>query len=183
MDTSSSAPDTIDSAATDTIDSAAPTNKVTIASSHIQQIRYKNGSLDISDGQPSSPPPAITKNGSTWTIALDAGRDGTESVAVRFTQKAGGEEHMYAPFRGGGTPEKLNFSFEVTITFKVNNRSVPVDVYLAQGHSLKNNWWIGGNAVENINNTNQRLLVIENGQVVGTFKMSGGVSSFVLAEP
>ncbi|HEU0015617.1 MAG TPA: hypothetical protein VFQ45_18210, partial [Longimicrobium sp.] len=100
----------------------------------------------------------------------------------RFVQRSGGSEtRVYAPFRGGGTPDELYFSYGLRVTFSVGGRLVPVDVYMAQGRSIaRNNWWIGGNAVENIDEP--LLVIIENNEITDTFKMSGGVSSFEFRE-
>jgi len=160
----------------------ASSNSVTLTSSLISNVSYINGSLVITEGEDASPPPTITRSGTTWTITLEADRSGSATVATSFNNATGGENHEYAPDGGGGTPDKLNFYYQVTITFTVDGTAVPVNVYLAQGHySLTNNWWIGGNTVINIGDP--LLLVISNNAIKAALKISGSTSSFNFTQP
>ncbi|HEU0015618.1 MAG TPA: hypothetical protein VFQ45_18215 [Longimicrobium sp.] len=158
-------------------------NSVTLTSPLISNVTYVNGSLVITEGESASPPPNISKNGSTWTLTLEADRQGSESVASSFVNATGGELHEYAPDGGGGTPEKLNFFYQATVTFQVGAAALPVNVFLAQGHySTTNNWWIGGSSVVNVDDT-PLLIVVGNNAIKAILKISGGTSSFNFDTP
>lgn len=155
-------------------------NNVSVSSSQITAMSYIEGSLVITGGQPSSPPPSFSQSGDSWKITLKAGRKGSSSVADSFNKLTGGQTHEYAPSGGGGgTPDKLNFYFGVTMTFTVGSDKVPVNVYFGQGHfATVNNWWIGSSNV--INDGNPDLVVVQNNIVVATFSLSGTHDSFTL---
>jgi hypothetical protein len=156
-------------------------NAVTITSPLIHSINYISGSLVITTGESSSPPPSVLQSGDKWTITLEAGRSGSKPVADSFNTLNGGSIHEYAPDGGGTghTPNELNFYFGVTITFLLDGVQIPTQVYFAQGHySTTNNWWIGANSV--INTGQPMLLLISNNTIQRILNMSGGVSSFVL---
>lgn len=159
-------------------------NKVTLQSSLIQAVTYVSGSLVITTGEDSSPPPEITRDGSDWTIDLKANRKKSNEVASSFAGVTGGASHMYAP-DGGGTghaPEQLNFYFGVNITFSVDDKQLTTMVYLAQGnYSSTNNWWIGGNAVVNVGTPS--LVLTDGGSIVQTLLMSGGTHDFEFKKP
>lgn len=157
-------------------------NTVKLSSPQIQNVTYIANSLVITTGEDSSPPATITAPdtpGGDWTITLNADRSGSTQVADSFNGQVGGSSHEYAP-NGGGTghsPEQLNFYFGVTITFQTGAGSVPVNVFLAQGHfSSTNNWWIGANAV--VNTGTPTLVAIQNNQIAQIFNMGGGTSNF-----
>ena len=112
-------------------------NVVTIndLSNAISNISYVSGSLVITAGQPSETPPTISSSEGTFTITLEAGREKSTSVADSFNSNCGNDgAKEYAPFRGGGTPEELNFMFVVVIEFSIG---AAVTVYLGQGHAAR----------------------------------------------
>lgn len=153
-------------------------NTVTIvdAGQGIASINYVPDSLVISEGQPSTPPPTISStDDGTFTITLEAGREKTEGVATQFIATTGGSSKMYAPSGGGGTPDKLNFYFAVTINFKSGGSAT---VYLAQGSfALTNNWWIGGAAIFS---EDVPRLEYPNGNSINTYALSGDNDRFDL---
>ena len=153
-------------------------NTVTINGSMIKGISYVNNSLVISSGQPSSPPATISNSGSKWEVTMKCGRHKTSAVADQFTKICGSAAHEYAPSGGGGTPDELNFFFQVNFIIDINGKNYNVNnVCLAQGsYSTTNNWWIGGTNV--VNNGNASLIVADNGVVVGTIALSGSHDSF-----
>jgi hypothetical protein len=153
-------------------------NTVTINGSMIRGISYINDSLIISSGQPSSPPPIISQSGSKWTITMECGRHKTSEVADAFTKVCGSGAHEYAPSGGGGTPDELNFFYEVIFIIDIDGTNYKVNnVCLAQGsYSSTNNWWIGVTNI--VNNVKTSLIVAENGIVVGTISVSGTHDSF-----
>jgi phospholipase C len=154
-------------------------NTVTIedTTNNISSISYVSGSLVITSGQPSETPPTIEKSGSTYKITLMAGRSDSESVANSFNSAAGGSSKEYAPFRGGGTPDELNFYFAVTLNLGQSS----VTVYLGQGHSgLRNNWWIGGGAI--FSDADTPRLEYQAGTNIVTLSISGDNETFEFAQ-
>lgn len=155
-------------------------NTVTIddtASQVIQSISYVTNSLQITDGQPSDPPATIEVEDHVFEITMKAGRKGSEDVANSFTSACGDASKEYAPSRGGGTPDELNFYFAVTIQF--TNGGVAT-VYLAQGNSvLTNNWWIGGGPI--FSEDTPRLEYTAGNQVF-TLALSGNHETFELKQ-
>jgi hypothetical protein len=161
------------------VDATSHANSVGVTCSMIQSMSYIEGSLVITQGQPSSPPPSFTQSGDTWTITLNCGRKSSSSVATSFNNQTGGSVHEYAPSGGGGTPGNLNFYFGVRITMLVNNTQIPVDVYFAQGsYGTTNNWWIGGNTV--VNKGDALLLVINNNLITQILALSGSHDSVTM---
>lgn len=153
-------------------------NTVKISGSMIKGISYISNSLNISSGQPSSPPATISQSGSDWSVTMKCGRHKTSAVADAFTKICGSSAHEYAPSGGGGTPDELNFFFQVNFTIEVDGKNYAVNnVCLAQGsYGSTNNWWIGGTNV--VNNGNASLIVADGGVVVGTIGLSGSHDSF-----
>lgn len=152
-------------------------NHVTVndSSQTISNISYINGSLVITSGQPYDVPPSITSSGGVHKITLQAGREGSESVANTFNNLCGGSANEYAPKGGGGTPDKLNFFFGITISFTTGGSAT---VYLGQGHyALTNNWWIGGAPIFS---EDLARLEYTSGNTVYTFEMSGDEDTFNL---
>lgn len=152
------------------------TNVVTITDNTqtITGITYVANSLQITPGQPSSPPPSIAQLGNSWTITLIAGRSDNSQVAGDFNEVCGAENHEYAASGGGGTPSQLNFYFAVELQWSNSIQSGSTLVYLGQGSfAFTNNWWIGGSPVSN-NSSNNATLTI-NG---GGFPLSGNQNSF-----
>lgn len=158
----------------------ASSNSVVLTSALITGVTYIDGSLQITSGQKSNPPPKITKSGADWKITLEADRNGSSGVASSFNNQVGGASHEYAPSGGGDgkQPDKLNFYFGVRITWNINGQSITDEAYLAQGHSTLggNNWWIGANEVVNVGTP--LFLVISNDIIRQIFRMSGGGDSF-----
>lgn len=115
-------------------------NKVEIKNSEIESIQYLDDSLVIISGQPSSPPPIISKSGDTWTIDLQCGRKGSSSVASQFTQTCGGVGHVFSPTASDSSPGDLNFYFGIRVGFQLSGETYYVQFYLGQGHrALRNN--------------------------------------------
>lgn len=147
-------------------------NDFNLTSSQLTAMSYVEGSFVITEGESSSPPPTFKKNGSTWTITIGADRKNSSPVADSFNSKTGGSLHEYTNASGDKSPEQLNFYFGVVLTFNVNNVTVPVTVYLGQGHyTANNNWWIGGNPV--VNDGSPHLNVISGGQILEVLKITG----------
>src|SRR5216684_1041389 len=96
------------------------TNTVTIEdpSKAIRLITYTHGSLVITGGQPYRVPPVITTFKGGYKITLEAGRNKSKPVADAFNSRSGGRAKEYAPHGGGGTPDRLNFMFEINIFFE-----------------------------------------------------------------
>lgn len=153
-------------------------NTVKLTGSMIQAISYIQGSLVITTGQPSSPPPSITQTGADWKITLKCGRKKSKSVATSFIDTTGGSVHEYAPEGGGGgSPDELNFYYGVKVTIMSGSTPVTTTLYLAQGsHGSTNNWWIGGNSI--INTGKPLLLVISNNIIEQILSLSGSNDSF-----
>jgi hypothetical protein len=140
----------------------------------ITGITYVANSLQITPGQPSSPPPSITQLDNSWTITLTAGRSDNSQVAGDFNEVCGAENHEYAASGGGGTPSQLNFYYAVELQWSNSIQSGSILVYLGQGSfAFTNNWWIGGSPISN-NSSNNATITI-NG---GGFQLSGNQDSF-----
>jgi phospholipase C len=153
------------------------TNTVTIndQSKMIREITFTNGSLVITNGQPYKVPPAITASGSVHKITLEAGRSKSTPVANAFNSRSGGKAKEYAPKGGGGTPDRLNFMFEVNIFFQ--NGGI-VNVNLGQGSITSgNNWWIGGPSIFSLDKPRMEYT---QGNQVYTFHLSGDHDTFNL---
>jgi hypothetical protein len=94
-------------------------NRVTIddrPSKNITSISYVSGSLQITSGQPASPPPSIAVKNNVWEITLKAGRKKSKPVADGFNSVCGGVSKVYAKGQGD-THAELNFYFAVAISF------------------------------------------------------------------
>lgn len=153
----------------------ASSNTVTISGAAITAITYVDHSLVITPGEDSAPPPTIEKDGSQWTITLEADRKASTGVADSFNRASGGENHEYAPSGGGGVPIDMNFYFQIDLTLG----SSTARLQIGQGnHNLRNNWWMGGNHLLNVGDP--LLLEIVNSEILRIFKLSGGVDSFNL---
>ena len=131
-------------------------NVVTITddSKTITSISFVSNSIMITQGQPSDSSATISQKNNVFEIELDAGRQKSDPVANQFNALSGGEVHEYAPSGGGGTPDQLNFFFEVTLNFQASDGTTgSANVYLGQGSfgGTTNNWWIGGGIVYNNN--------------------------------
>jgi hypothetical protein len=148
-------------------------NDYKLTCADIIAMSYLPGSFIITDGQSSKPPPTFTKNGSTWTVSIDANRKNSSAVADSFNQKTGGALHEYTNSSGDKSPKEMNFYFGVEATFLVNGNHVSVTFYIGQGHyTSNNNWWIGGNNILN-KGGNPLFNVISNGTIVSTYDISG----------
>ena len=159
-------------------DVSPQTNVVTITDNTqmITGITYVANSLQITPGQPSSPPPSISQLGNSWTITLMAGRSDNSQVAGNFNEVCGAENHEYAASGGGGTPSQLNFYFAVELQWSNSIQSGSTLVYLGQGSfAFTNNWWIGGSPISNNSSNNASINI--NG---GGFPLSGNQNSFNL---
>ena len=153
------------------------TNVVTIndQNKQIRAITYTYNSLVITKGQPSKVPPSITSSKGVWKITLEAGRDKSKPVADAFNSKSGGKAKEYAPHGGGGTPDRLNFMFEITIFFETGGI---INVNLGQGSTAThNNWWIGGKPIFSLDKPRMEYA---HGNKVYTFHMSGDHETFNL---
>jgi len=153
------------------------TNVVTIndQSNVIRSITYTDNTIMVTAGQPYKVPPGITASNGVYKITLEAGRSKSKPVADAFNSKSGGRPKEYAPHGGGGTPDRLNFMFEVTIYFKTGGTA---SVYLGQGSiNTVNNWWIGGKPVFSLD---KPRLEYEHGDQIYTFHMSGNSDTFNL---
>src|SRR5579871_248804 len=165
-------------------------NVVTIndESEQITGIAYVAGSLVITDGQPSEVPPTISLSERVYTITLNAGREGSASVAAAFNTQCGGIAKEWAPVTAttpiqddipinlAGIPDKLNFMFAVILSFRFGGSA---QIFLAQGHDVEqdNNWWIGG---DSIFSTQIPRLVRTVQDKIYTFVMSGATDSLNL---
>ena len=149
-------------------------------SNTITGITYVPNSLVISDGQPSTVPPSIEKNGNTFKITLDAGRHKTTPVADKFNELSGGKQNEYAPEGDSGVPAQLNFFFEIQIAFSSGGLSTFAYVYVGQGSfGSTNNWWIGGKAISKVDTPQ---LVYTLGNKLFTLPLSGDQDTFNLAQ-
>jgi hypothetical protein len=169
------------SAQSDSAATGSHSNTVEVTCSLIQSMSYIEGSLVITSGQPSSPPPSFSQSGDDWKITLKCGRKESESVATRFNTTTGGSIHEYAPFigHGGHSPNKLNFYFGVRITMLSGATQISADLYFAQGsQNLTNYWWIGGNGV--VNEGEPLLLLISNNIIEQILTLSGSNDSFTM---
>lgn len=157
-------------------------NKVKIKCNAIESIEYIDGSLVITGGQPSSPPPKITESGATWTIDMECGRKGSSSVADKFKDTCGGAKHVYCPTAfSDKTPGKLNFYFGVRVGFSLSGETYFVEIYLGQGHVfLRNNWWIGGKCIANKKAVILNVPTIPTLDLAEVYTISGGISNFEL---
>lgn len=151
------------------------TNVVTIndQSKVIGHIDFVPGSLVITSGQPFKVPPKIEGSNGVWKLTLEAGRSKTKPVADAFNSKSGGKPKEYAPYGGGGTPDRLNFMFSVVLRFYAGGSAL---IHLGQGSvSSTNNWWIGG---EPIFSLAKPRLEYTQGNMIGTLELSGTHDKF-----
>lgn len=158
-------------------------NEVKIKCDTIRSITYINGSFAITDGQPSSLPPSISQDGSTWTLKVDCGRKGSSSVAGQFTNISGGVGHVYSPEAiSDASPTDLNFYFGVTLGIETKGITNYLTVYFGQGHrALRNNWWIGSPDVAKGSKPILTVLGTPDGETRQVYTISGGVSDFQLS--
>jgi phospholipase C len=153
------------------------TNVVTINDPNraIRAITYTDGSLVVTKGQPYKVPPSIKSSNGVHKITLEAGRDKTKPVADAFNSRSGGKAKEYAPHGDHGTPDRLNFTFEIKIFFETGG---VINVNLGQGSiNTVNNWWIGGKAIFKLD---KPRLEYTHGNRVYTFDMSGNQDTFNL---
>lgn len=139
-----------------------------------------NGIWMVSDGQPFTPPPTVTRNlaptVNSFTIEFDAGRDDTSAVADQFNTFCGGAGNEWctnSPF--ASSPGELNFFFGLTLWLEATEGSAEVTVYLGQGNSgFANNWWIGGSCISK----SGLLTATIGGQTVNLSIKSNEINSF-----
>jgi len=156
---------------------AIHSNVVTIndPSRTISNIKYVDGSLVVTSGQPSKVPPSISSKNGTYTITLEAGRSKSKPVANAFNSQSGGSAKEYAPSGGGGTPNELNFMFAVIFSFDTGGTE---KIYFGQGSfSTTNNWWIGGSSIFSLD---RPRLEHTSGNKIYTFSLSGDQDTFNL---
>lgn len=122
-------------------------NTVTITdnSGTLSSISYVDNSAHVTQGEKYSVPPTISQSGRVFKITLSADRKGSSDTADSFNSSSGGTAFEYAASGGGGTPDKLNFWFTLTLNFETAQGSAQVSLNIGQGHyATTNNWWIGG---------------------------------------
>lgn len=158
-------------------------NKIDITCGDIESIQYIVGSLTITDGQPSSPPPGISRSGDTWTIDMACGRKGSKAVADAFVQACGGAGQVCSPSAlSDATPGDLNFFFGIRVGFRLGSDIGYLEFHVGQGHrASRNNWWIGGKCVAN---GGTAILVVPSSPsdgVMEVYTIEGGVSDLTFS--
>ncbi|WFN37894.1 hypothetical protein L1994_05795 [Methanomicrobium antiquum] len=157
-------------------------NIVEIKCSAIQSIKFIENSLVITPEQPNSLPPDISNSGDIWTIDLNCGRKGDKSVAEKFTNISGGGAHVFSPnSTKDENPSQLNFYFGILVEFNLEGKKYMMNLYLGQGHQVRNNWWIGGNFVfQGKGSCILCIVSLPDGMIEMIYKIKGGVSGFEL---
>lgn len=162
--------------------SSPSTNILTITddSGTITGMSYFPGSVVVTSGQDSSPPPTVQKNGKIYTISFDCDRKGSSTTAASFNAASGGSTHEYAAYRGGDTPDELNFWFGLQIEFSTSQGTGTAVLNVGQGHTgVHDNWWLGGSIV---NSSTPNLIVpIDNTALKLTLPLSGDISEYTFS--
>ncbi len=158
------------------------TNNFDLTNPQISSITYIDGSFVITSGEAFQLPPTFQRQGSsaTWEFTVKADRKNSSPVADSFINASGGAGHQYADTFIDEIPEELNFYFGTVVTFLIDGQSIPVTLYFGQGHrGTRNNWWIGGQGVQN-NGNPEPLLQVTNGTVGATYRIDADISSMTL---
>ncbi len=155
------------------------TNDFELINAQITGITYIENSFVITQGEEFALPPTFGRQGSTWTMTVLADRKGSPQVAQAFDSKAGGPQHEFADSFVDQSPEELNFFFGAVVTFEVAGSSIPLTLYFGQGHrGLRNNWWIGGSAVQSADK--ESVLVVGGGPNPIVYRIDAGISTMTL---
>ena len=141
------------------------------------------GVFFVSAGQPYKAPPVVTPNpvhpGTSFSIEFDAGRENTSIVAVWFDTMCGGSANEFCSTYSTGSPNELNFAYEVNLQLQANGSTASETVYLGQGSmSLDNNWWIGGSCIS----SNGSLTATVGGHTVNLTLQSNVDDSFIFSQ-
>ena len=141
------------------------------------------GVFFVSAGQPYKAPPVVTPNpvhpGTSFSIQFDAGRENTSIVAVWFDTMCGGSANEFCSTYSTGSPNELNFAYEVNLQLQANGSTASETVYLGQGSmSLDNNWWIGGSCIS----SNGSLTATVGGHTVNLTLQSNVDDSFIFSQ-
>lgn len=142
------------------------TNTVKFTGSCIKNVKFIDGSLYVTGGEPTNPNPTVTNSGDTWSVSVDCEREGSSTTANKYNQQitAGGKYHEFGLLSDVSTflPSKLNLFFQVEITMQHSNGDsfeFKNKVWMGQGHTgLRNNWWIGGMNMINLGSTSAQYL-------------------------
>jgi hypothetical protein len=154
-------------------------NTVKLYGSMIQNVTYINDSLDITTGQPSSPPPSIVHSGHEWKITLKCGRKNSKEVAESFNKISGGSAHEYSGGTIASSPSELNFFFGVNVVFVSGTTEFPMDLYFGQGsYATTNDWWMGGSNITSTGMSSAVILLVENNITKETLYLEGTNESF-----
>jgi len=126
-------------------------NDVFLSSPHIRGVTYVHGSLTASPDQlpKEANPCSIFNNGDEWKIRISCGRHAEVGLADQFVNLAGGRVHVFGLSSNDKAPRALNFYFSVLVDFELDGRQFQLTLWLGQGHSDRNNWWIGGDHIAN----------------------------------
>lgn len=159
--------------------SSTPTsNVITLTDKSQTIIEIKFADHSIHDGSKNYvDPPTVHKAGNVFTITFLSDRSGSSDVADSFNATCGGAAHEYAAVDGGGTPNKLNFYFAVTVSVRTPTGVGSAMLYLGQGNKgSTNNWWLGGAC---INSSRPSLNIpLDNGVHLISLPLQGSVSDY-----
>jgi hypothetical protein len=124
------------------------TSILTLKGSIINSVTYA-GYLDVSNNQNGTVGVSGPDSNFEWTVKVNCPIDDSSTTAENFNEYCITALHEYAPDRGGvgHEPTELKFWLKLYITLSTAP-GVVYEVAVGQGSSgLKNNWWIGGEAV------------------------------------
>src|SRR5581483_7132989 len=157
------------------------TSSVTITSALIQSIKHVPGTFHVTPLQPRRSAPKVQRsaeNPHAWTITVECGLQASAEMAKDFNRYAGGAAHEYTA-TNSGSPQELDFYFEVELTLRMENAKSPVKLWLGQaGSGATATWWLGGDLI--LNHGDPMLLLITKHKYVKVLLLSGTNDSFTL---
>lgn len=154
-------------------------NTVKVYGSMIQSMSYIDGSLVITAGQPSSPPPTVVQSGDEWEITLQCGRKNSKQVAESFNRISGGSAHEFTQATIATSPDELNFYFGMNVVVVSGTTQFPMEFYFGQGsYDTTNDWWMGGSSITSQGPATAVVLLVENNIVKETLYLEGTNESF-----
>lgn len=118
-------------------------NEFTLSMAGVHDFVFQLDEYCITSGQPWEGV-STDETSDSGTIIVKAGRKGSKDVAEWFKDKVE-DGSLIGCSSSSKYPEKLNFAFTGTLSFTHSNKSIKCEkVLIAQGHSTRNTWWLGG---------------------------------------
>ncbi|PHS05739.1 MAG: hypothetical protein COA88_11775 [Kordia sp.] len=118
-------------------------NEFSLNMSGIANFKFTVDKYSIADGGDWDGVTTETKDGK-GVITVKASRNSSSEVANWFSDQLK-QGSCLGCSSSSSLPKKLNFAFVGTMSFEHTNKTYTLNnVLIAQGHSTRNTWWLGG---------------------------------------